>query len=109
MKTEEKKKTEETKKGKNKDSELTDTLVRGMVEGVGESMLANAFIPGAGLAVSSLNQANGMKKVAKSMGTGVVKKEIDKLDGDPQERNPAEELSSDIAMEVLGRIGGQPR
>lgn len=102
MKTKEKKKIE-----KNKNSELTDTLVRGMVEGVAVDMLMNAVIPGAGLAVSGLNKAKNMKKAAKVMGKGAVKKEIDVLDGDSQERNPAEELSENFAIEVLSSVGGR--
>ena len=98
-------------KKENTSSELKERLTRGVIESLAVDALVNAVVPGAGIALNSLNKVSTMKRTAKVMGKGAAKEGIEMLDeGDKnQEENPAQNLTEDIALEVLTRIGGQSR
>ena len=96
-------------KKENKPSELKERLTQGMIESLVVGGLVNAVVPGAGIALNSLNKVSTMKKAAKVMGKGAAKEGVEMLDGEDPERNPAEELSEDVALEVLSHISGQSR
>ena len=102
-----KEKKDSKEKKKNKDSELTDTLFHGMMEGFVVDMVMNAAVPVPGLAATALNKAKNIKRTAKVMSKGAAKEGIEMLDGEKAKGDPAEELSEDIALEVLSRVGGR--
>ena len=76
--------------------------MQGSIEGLAVEVAMNAVIPGSGLPVQGLKHGKNLKKVAKVAGKGAAKEGVKMLDEEENE-NPAEELSEDIALEVLSR------
>ncbi len=87
-------------------SEILQRLAQASIEGLAIEVAMNAIIPGGGIALQGLNQGKNLKKAAKVMGKSAGKEGIKMLDEEENE-NPAEELSEDIALEMLTRVGGR--
>ncbi len=87
-------------------SEILQRLAQASVEGLAIEVAMNAIIPGGGVALQGLNQGKNIKKAAKVMGKSAGKEGIKMLDEEENE-SPVEELSEDIALEMLTRVGGR--
>lgn len=87
-------------------SDVLQRLAQASVEGLVIEVAMNTIVPGSGLAVHGLSQGKNIKKAAKIMGKSAGKEGVKILDGEENE-NPAEDLSEDIALEMLTRVGGR--
>lgn len=68
----------------------------------------NTVMPGAGIALGSLKSAKNIKKVGKMMGKSAAKEGVKMLDDEGREKQTAaDDLSEDIALEMLTRVGGR--
>ena len=66
----------------------------------------NTVMPGAGVALHGLKYSKGLKKASKAMGKGAGKEGVKMLD-DEEEKDPGTELSEDMTLELLTRVGGR--
>lgn len=87
-------------------SDVLQRLAQASVEGLAIEVAMNTIVPGSGVAVHGLNQGKNIKKAVKIMGKSAGKEGVKMLD-DEKNENPAEELSEDIALEMLTRVGGR--
>ena len=78
------------------------------MEGLAIQVAVNTVMPGTGIAMGGLKSAKNIKKVGKVMGKSAAKEGVKMLDDEEREKQtPAEDLSEDIALEMLTRIGGR--
>ena len=87
-------------------SEILQRLAQASVEGLAIEVAMSAIIPGGGVALQGLNQGKNIQKAAKVMAKSAGKEGIKMLDEEENE-SPVEELSEDIALEMLTRVGGR--
>ena len=96
-----------TKKTEQK-SDILQRLAQASVEGLAIQVAVNTVMPGAGIALEGLKSAKNIKKAGKVMGKSAAKEGVKMLDDEGREnQTPAEDLSEDIALEMLTRVGGR--
>ena len=100
-----KKKTKEEKEEK---TEVLQRLAQASVEGLAIQVAINTVMPSAGIALGSLKSAKNIKKAGQVMGKGAAKEGVKMLDDEGREKQTAaDDLSEDIALEMLTRVGGR--
>ena len=105
-----KKKTENKKneQNKNKEESVLQRLAQASIEGLAIQAAVNTIMPGAGLALKSLKSAKTLKKAGKIMGKSAGKEGVKMLDDEERgKQTTPEELSGDVALAALDRIGGR--
>ena len=91
-------------------TEILQRLAQASVEGLAIQVAVNSVLPGAGIAFGGLKNIKNMKKVGEVMGKGAAKEGVKMLDEDGRKKQTAaEDLSEDVALEMLTRVGGQSR
>ena len=102
------KKKNKVKEKKEQKSDVLQRLAQASVEGLAIQVAVNTVMPGAGIAMSGLKSAKNIKRVGKVMGKSAAKEGVKMLDDEEREKQtPAEDLSEDIALEMLTRVGGR--
>ena len=96
------------KKKKNpQKSTVLQRLAQASVEELATQGAFNAVMPGAGIALKSLKSAKNIKEAGKVMGKGAAKEGVQMLDDKEPEKSPVEDLSKNIALEMLARARGR--
>ena len=91
-----------------KESDMLQRLAQASVEGLVMEVAMNTLMPGTGIALKGLKQAKNMKKAAQVMGKSAAKEGVQMLDeSEGEEQSPVENLSEDVALEFLTRVGGR--
>ena len=89
-------------------SDVLQRLAQASVEGLAIQVAVNTVMPGAGLALEGLKSVKNIKKAGQVMGKSAAKEGVKMLDDEGREnQTPAEDLSEDIALEMLTRVGGR--
>ena len=88
--------------------DLLQRLAQASVEGLAIQVAVNAVMPGAGIALEGMKSAKNIKKAGQVMGKSAAKEGVKILDDEGREKQTAaEDLSEDIALEMLTRVGGR--
>ena len=97
-------------KSEKKESKSTvlQRLAQASMQDLAIQMSINTVMPGAGIALKGLKSAKNIKKAGQVMGKSVAKEGVKMLDDEGREKQTAaEDLSEDIALEMLTRVGGR--